>query len=834
MTTGVRHAPPNLLSVLTMPGRGQDPWVREPGAFRILMDPSLGWPLAPFVTVFSAVEVTEETLEPVEWSAFGDVEGATRVRSEAWLVLDPRPEDSDPGLVEVVVDGFDAHPEISVVRHVGDRRPGLARRTFPPYRLAAPGITTLRVRGACRVLRIAVSSVFDHFEQEGTTVLGAPVGLLPGRYLGRDEDESQAMARVGGGAPVRFPPHEPAPSPPGVFEAMQAERARVAAIANSLREPLRALLAAPIGGHDAMAALPVVSGRPAVTRAEFQNQMTTLVAGGDLGVARWLGLADQVRDLPRVTIIVTVMGVWALRQSHPLARYAPSISRRSFVEPFFQRPGLDGIGQLADQLAANGLTPLWLFSQAWVDRQVPPAHPRPPVVLARTPPVWLRGPTEDDDVALLSIETRDVEVLGQVAVQRTGPDPAPLHRMLEGTDRLRSQLAVEGPAVNDAVTGPFGPRTYRAWQSDAFGRWSDHADLRVTEFSRIPLPRPDPMVRLLAGSPTGDAPWTPRLLVRVGLPPRAGGQAGIATVEVATDAETQVVSAPGREVVDFEMRGPSVGPAETRTASLDVSFHATGDAEVVTVTRSVPIVDPRPPPPPTPPPVLQFATRPDATGVSTVVVPLPAAPGVEAYFVDVAREGDLVAASGLQPPQNVSRDGRAQFWLQQARRRLAPAFYRLTPTPVPVAAGSYASDFAGDLAGLIAFRLVPVGTNHASPDRRDCGFAFFAVPRDVAPPQPVLLVDRAVAPPRFEVRSAPGAVRAGDVRVRALARPEADPRSGQIVVVGALVDGVARLPVPASVPAGTTVYVAEVRGEPEPGAQPSPGRWSRPSNPVHP
>jgi hypothetical protein len=170
------------------------------------------------------------------------------------------------------------------------------------------------------------------------------------------------------------------------------------------------------------------------------------------------------------------------------------------------------------------------------------------------------------------------------------------------------------------------------------------------------------------------------------------------------------------------------------------------------------------------------------------------------------------------------------FWLQQPRHILAPAFYRLTPSAVPI--GSYRHELPGDLAELVAFRLVPVGANHASPEARDCGVTFFAVPRDVAPPPPILLIDRNATPVVLEVRSGLGAVRAADVRIRALADAHADPRTGRIVATAMLQDGAARIEAPVADPARVVTYVAEVRAESEAGVAPAPGRWSAPSNAV--
>src|SRR6266542_3150463 len=585
-----------------MPGRQGDPWVRGVGAFRVLMYPGLGWPLGPFVVVFTPQGVNEDTLDDVGWTLFGDADPPVSIKSEAWVVLDARDRDSEPGLVELTLEDFDEPPEVAVVRHIGDQRLGLATLRREPYRLIAPAITTIRIRGQCRVASIRISSVFPDVTLDSFVVLSAPVGRINGRYFGIDPDETAAMDRVANGAPLAFGPHESEPSPATDRDAEIAEQKRVDALAGWLRRALRAALAAPIGGHGAMSPLSSIHGHPTVTRAEFQDQMATLVAGGDLGIARWLGLADQLPDLGGNTMLVTTMGVWALSSAHPLARHASAISERGLVHSFFDSSGLEQVTKRADEMRASGLEPLWLYSQAWVDLDVAPDPPLPPTVQVRKPPLWIRGTTEDADVGMLPVETYGVAMLGQVGLERRDPDPAPLHEFIEGTARLRSQLAVEGPAVTDRIAAPFGSRKYRGWQSDAFGRWSkDFDELPVPAFDRVPLAQPDPMVRLGNSAPSGDGLWTPVLLVRVGIPPRAGGQREIVSVLAETAVDTHLLSGLGQEFVDFQIAGPSLGPGDTTPATVTVTFRARADIEVSSATRSIDLIDPRPPPPPTPP-----------------------------------------------------------------------------------------------------------------------------------------------------------------------------------------------------------------------------------------
>jgi hypothetical protein len=330
---------------------------------------------------------------------------------------------------------------------------------------------------------------------------------------------------------------------------------------------------------------------------------------------------------------------------------------------------------------------------------------------------------------------------------------------------------------------------------------------------RTPLAKPEPMIRVLPAAVVGDGPWTPELFVRVDIPPRAGGQREVVEVNIDVAGVGSTRNAVGQDVVDIRAEAPPMAPGASADVRVTVAFVAAEQVERSSTETTVGIVDPRPPAPPLPPPVLNFTSRPDATGTATALVQLPRAPGVAAYFVDTAHEADLIGASGLSPPANATRDERAQFWLGQSRHRLAPAFYRLTSAPVPVHNPAFPHDLPGDLAELVAFRLVPLGANNASPDSRDCGLTFFAVPRDLAPPPPALLLDRGGPQLVLEVRAARGAVRAADVRIRAVTDADSDPRTGRVIVTGVLQNGTARIPVPAAAPAQPAMYVAEVRGE---------------------
>jgi hypothetical protein len=81
--------------------------------------------------------------------------------------------------------------------------------------------------------------------------------------------------------------------------------------------------------------------------------------------------------------------------------------------------------------------------------------------------VWVRGATEDEDEAVVPVETHDVAVLGQIGLVRFDPDPTPLHEKIHGSQPSPRNLRSR-PAMNEGRGRP-RPWTYRRWQSDAFG-----------------------------------------------------------------------------------------------------------------------------------------------------------------------------------------------------------------------------------------------------------------------------------------------------------------------------------------------------------------------------
>ena len=209
------QADASLLSVLTVAAPG-DPWVTPGGAFRIVMHPGLGWPLAPFAVLRQPLS---PLLGTVAWALTGTgASGDGSVDGEAWLVLTGRAGEPDPGYVVLTLQ-FDQPPEAAAVRRPGDAAPGSATRTSEPYILTAPAISVIRLRGKCQVISVSVARPAVDVTFSGKSALGLPVpDVWPG-YHNLPDAESAAQQRVLSGAPPKAGPHEQAlPADPAAAE----------------------------------------------------------------------------------------------------------------------------------------------------------------------------------------------------------------------------------------------------------------------------------------------------------------------------------------------------------------------------------------------------------------------------------------------------------------------------------------------------------------------------------------------------------------------------------------------------------------------------------------
>jgi hypothetical protein len=548
-----------------------------------------------------------------------------------------------------------------------------------------------------------------------------------------------------------------------------------------------------------------------------------------------MGLADIV-DLLDTTNVVTIAGVWVQPNEEPIASLAGRNSDPVHVRTLLQTAGLDELLAAATTHEARGASLAWLWTQGYTTRENRQMPPDPPLLSVDQPAVW--ASRNGTDVARQPLTCTQLVPLGQVGVLRLTPDPAaPLHSPYDGVPgRLRPLFVAEKGLVTDPLVDPADdPLSYLAWQADMFGRWSGDRRVDTGPPRRPGLPRPQPLVHrpFDEAPPSGSEPWPPELVVTVPVPTRVPGQPPILEVVVRVESEPHRQPAAPPADVSVRATAPALSPGGAETVTVRTAFVGPS-GEGPEAGTTIRIVDPRPMAPPALPRVLTFADRPDAGGEATARIKLPQRGDIASYRVYFTSETRLRSFPPPHPDPRLVRNTRAAEWLGHPAGLARKAFDALTPEPIPAGPGWFHHRLPGDLAEVVFYRLVPVGTNGASPSFDRCPTVAVAVPLGVAPPPPELAVDRSTEPTQLVLRIRPGSVGAGEYRVRLLAETDTDdPRSG-VVVAAATPAGPegTRVAVPTLRPYSRVLFVAEVRGEPEVGDPDCPGLWSAPSPAV--
>jgi hypothetical protein len=771
--------------------------------------------------------------------------GGWRIDGDAWLLLDLPADRPLPIQVTLIAEGDGDPLTMSVVRRVGDRGVGIATRSEPPYRLAAPRVTVVRVSGHGVVddeVRVGFAMAPELEASQGVA-LGLPAGMLGDdpaspRYLGQDPDGSQAWQRVQEAAPGAVAPHERWDAP-AIAPSPDDEVERVRALTHGwLEATLADLLALPVEQRPDLQRpqphLGLGAGARPVTAAVSPLDALLTAAAVDPGLARWLGLAwlapDPQPDGRNDLVLVTVAGRWGMPRSR-LADMMAMLGDPGTVAAHLQAVGCDDQLSLTDG-APHTVVDLW--AQAVVSRSAPPDPPPALVLHADLAPRWLSRPP---GAARQSLRLDGVAPLGQVGVARVGADaqPVPLAGTVDPPGRARPQAATDGAVLTDQVEAPDGtPLDYRAWQADLFGRWGPESTAQAPPPARPALPVPDPQVwvREPAAPPAGEQPFSTSVWVRVPVPSALPGQPPVTRVTVRLAGTTPVTSAvQAPDTVVLEADGPPTTRTEpVRRAALTVHFTADDGSSSQSLPLTLTFTDPRPPVPAPVPAALRFSSRGDASGRAALALDLPVLAGVTGWHIYLTSETSLRRAGVPGPEPGGVRDARASQWLAGADAWSQQRFECLTPTPV--APPTYLLELPGDLAEIAFVRLVPVGAGGGTPPFGQCPTQAVAVPWSVAPAPPDLEAadDDALS---VRITARPGRVPAAAYRLRMGPDDTAALRSLPIVAEGPLDADGSVVTLPALRPFARVQVVAEVQGEAEAGNPPSPGMWSAASAPLH-
>ncbi len=430
-----RPAPPRALGVHAMLSDGSSPWLPPGVPLRVVTSPAIGFPLGPLAVHLTPMgEIPDIEVPVTPLGAVQPIGGGWRIDGDAWLLLDLPADRPLPIQVTLIAEGDGDPLTMSVVRRVGDRGVGIATRSEPPYRLAAPRVTVVRVSGHGVVddeVRVGFAMAPELEASQGVA-LGLPAGMLGDdpaspRYLGQDPDGSQAWQRVQEAAPGAVAPHERWDAP-AIAPSPDDEVERVRALTHGwLEATLADLLALPVEQRPDLQRpqphLGLGAGARPVTAAVSPLDALLTAAAVDPGLARWLGLAwlapDPQPDGRNDLVLVTVAGRWGMPRSR-LADMMAMLGDPGTVAAHLQAVGCDDQLSLTDG-APHTVVDLW--AQAVVSRSAPPDPPPALVLHADLAPRWLSRPP---GAARQSLRLDGVAPLGQVGVARVGADAQPV------------------------------------------------------------------------------------------------------------------------------------------------------------------------------------------------------------------------------------------------------------------------------------------------------------------------------------------------------------------------------------------------------------------------
>jgi hypothetical protein len=529
-------APPELLSAYSYAVDGSDPEesLLTGTHLRVFAGVGPSFPLAPFAVFAIRSEpskpmglyVTSERGEAIasaDLSAHGAVDmtpvfGDTENRRTVSLEL----QASSPGWIDGAA-LLDQHG-----RTIGERRD-------PPFAFSAPVLSKLRVWGSSSWVgltsrRVGVDDVLAGQEQGAVDLLGLPVTGCHPWYVGI-HDHDQAIDRVKRGAPTRLTELD---EPEGPFGPVgpDEDAARVEAMLASSRfgDGLERQVLAMVDDTSvppwAQAEIRDLAGSK--QRATVPRLGHVLLAALDPGLARFLGFATQIDDLPDLTVVallaidprmadaIPLLAPW-LKSPDPAEANLVYMVTRAIQESTGRDPECP-LDELMDDVRSRGLLARAAVAlTAPLPPWRPPQLPDPEIVDHR----W-QAPDGDGPSSLYraTFAFPNAPLAGMAAVAANfagtwlprhgtvdvdGFDP-PVRRTprilgheSEASARVRAELApgssatVEpaGLLADENLPADAGTLGYRFRVSDFFGRFGQEAE---TELDAPKRPSPPPPV----------------------------------------------------------------------------------------------------------------------------------------------------------------------------------------------------------------------------------------------------------------------------------------------------------------------------------------------------
>jgi hypothetical protein len=629
-------APLSLLMLLAHHADGTDPHLTPGVHLRWFSAPPLGLPVEVFqVERADASEFREFQVDQVNWfGRFGglSVPFTLNPGEEAFGLL---PAGEDAVAAEVRFDPAQSAGLTGVGEVATPNGYETSAVMAPNGWLLSPGIQRLRLRGPGRIVGagwLSISRMEDNLSYGLVAKVGLPSGPAA-RYNGTPDFENAAVDRVFRGAPLRRGLHDDpdASSPASAAPAdPDGEKERVLSLARpDLEKVLDTLL-------NDLSDLPI--------RLESKEDLEGGVTGDvpllttllhalvDPGLARWLGFAELDRDNLQAMVLYRVTGVYRMDE---VDRSLLSAAQRAFL------PDQDKFELRAYCLAHPS-----------PDFASPP--PRAIAGAAAETGPWISG--GDRLVRLSSVRfTLPPGHMDFLAWRRGKPGGGGGFESLNEVDDDGFHLplaASQPPGVADPrfrrlrdASVPPEPQEYGVAAADVFGRWSEWAPALLPEGVTVPPPTPVVEADYLAADrdPVDDSPRAGRVRCHTRLPEAlAPGTPTITTARFRLLSLDGAVETPldSREVpvgtgaleAEHIFTGPGLGRGEHRTLVVRLRFLSGGLLSEESAAQLV-AADPRPPAPIVIVPDVQYTTRPDGRGQSTVRLRWAPGAGHAAYRV---------------------------------------------------------------------------------------------------------------------------------------------------------------------------------------------------------
>ena len=800
----------------------------------------------------------------------------------------------------------------------------LASRSAPPFAFAGPGIVQIRLegRGAVAGVLWVEQSAQQQFDWQPWTILNLPHKGGP-RYLAIDGALALATARLLAQAPKRRPLQETlGATPPSAapLEGPAYEAMRVASLTGPIGPDLDRLvtdLSAP--PLELVAGDPIFDERGREIGAIEQRCIDRVFQSRlDPGTAALLGYKGLDREYAEPESLMVFYWVAGFFRRFPAPRTVPpgdpAIEQQLAALSGDNRIGGRDALVRAFRKALNGLDVpiddsvrledhedyIGLGALAVADRGAAPDPMQPPAIdgslhvgwMPETPPRARRE---------VQVFVTGVAVGGLLAAEKQTPSNGTLREPMNKANEEGFHLPlVLGRNADDETQEPGDapgsgfipdrqaadtPVRYYLAQQDAFGRWSGWAST-VNPPGARPAP-PPPVIRAVYTQPADPAAGGGTVRVMVDVPPLESLAPGAFPIErlelTASNADgsgpvlhAHPVGDPlaPAERLDFSFAGPLLAPTEVRKLRLVAIWRDTaGTPSAQSEPQLLTMHDPRPPAQLPVPDVLQYAGRPDVTGLSTVEHSWSAAPGQARFAVHYTDENRLIAHLRGQPDgsagatlaeslEAAAGDPAARATLLRANTGLFPAhlFERLDGVVQDLGGGrfSFRHPVSGSLRVLSLYRISAESASSARVDLATLPLLVFAVPNADPPARPVLevlpadLADNTGAYAAIlRITLTAGVTQAATWRLRRSSLGATDSLRMPVVGTGPMgpveADGRQRAEVPDAGPVQISAtarlqpwvryhWVAEAQGDFAPGSvaagRPVPGAWSAPSEPV--